>query len=177
MRGKVDVRIANDGPELAEVDSYQVRHPQFEVVPAVQRRSRLPADGKTRIVPVPFGAPDADADAVVVLGVRTGVGVRTVTVPLADGDPGLARGHRTACGAQAVERASAIELGPVWTPDVHGLSTTLRLTRRGSGSVVVSELRGNAPPAARRTRSPRARLASPFPCSPRSTTANRCRSW
>lgn len=147
VRGKVDVRIANEGAEPVEVESYQVRHPQFDVVPAAQRRSRLPADGKPRIVPVPFGAPDceatADAGAVVVLEVRTGHGSQEVVVPLADGEPGLSRAHRMACGAEAVTDAASIELGPAWTPGSDGLRTTLRLTRRGSGAVVVRELRGN----------------------------------
>jgi hypothetical protein len=147
VRGKVDVRIANRGAEVVEVESYQVRHPQFERVPPAQRRSRLPADGEPRIVPVPFGAPRCDArddgGAVVVMGVRSSGGAREVTVPLADGEPGLARAHRLACGAAAVADAAALELGPTWTPGTDGLRTALRLNRRGTGPVVVTELRGN----------------------------------
>src|SRR5688500_18982423 len=52
VRGKVDVRITNEGRSEVVVESYQVRHPMFEVVPADDRSSRLPPDGRERIVPV-----------------------------------------------------------------------------------------------------------------------------
>ena len=127
VRGKVDVRIANDGAndgaDEVVVERYQVRHPLFEVVPAYDRRSALPTDGRPRIVPVPFGTPGCEADAdvttgaVVVVTVRTGQAVRGVSVPLADGQPGLVREHRRACATAAVAAVADVALGPPWAPD------------------------------------------------------------
>jgi hypothetical protein len=152
VRGKVDVRIANEGASDVEVDSYQVRHPLFEIVPATDRPSTLPNDGQARIVPVAFGAPRCTATdtsgAVVALALRTADGVREVTVPLIDSDPGLARAHRLACGEKAVTDATSLDLGPdfVTGPDADGelvLRTALRLERRGPEPVVVTEMLGN----------------------------------
>lgn len=147
VRGKVDVRLDNDGTRPLRVESVQVRHPLFARLPPTQRRSRIPADGDPRIVPVPFGDPlcaAADAaGAVVVLGVRTEQGLRDVEVPLRDGEPGLLRAHRLACQAAAVQEAAAVELGPEWERVPAGLRTTLRLTRRGAGEVEVREVGGN----------------------------------
>lgn len=147
VRGKVDVRIANDGADEVVVERYQVRHPLFEVVPPYDRRSALPPDGRARIVPVPFGAPDCEGDvatgAVVVVTVRTGEELREVSVPLADGRPGLEREHHRACATAAVRAAADVELGPPWVPDGSTLRAALRLTRTGPGEVAVTEVSGS----------------------------------
>jgi hypothetical protein len=147
VRGKVDVRIANEGPQEVHVETYRIQHPLFESVPTSRRDSRLPADGARRIVPVPFGAPRCAADdageAVVVVGVRTGRGMREVVVPLADGEPGLRRAHRLACAAAAAAEAVELDLAPGTLVDGPVLSTQLQLRRRGPGEVAVTEVGGN----------------------------------
>lgn len=147
VRGKVDVRIANGGADEVVVERYQVRHPLFEVVPPYDRRSALPPDGRARIVPVPFGAPDCQADvatgAVVVVTVRSGEELRDVSVPLADGRPGLEREHHRACATAAVRAAADVTVGPPWVPDGSTLRAALRLTRRGPGEVAVTEVSGS----------------------------------
>lgn len=147
VRGKVDVRVDNDGPRPVSVEQLQIRHPMFAPLPPTSRQTRLPDDGDPRIVPVPFGEPRCDttddSGAVVVLGVRTERGLEDVVVPLADGEPGLVRAHRLACGAAAVRAAVDVSLGPPWSPaPAGGLRTSLRLDRRGEGQVRVTELSG-----------------------------------
>lgn len=147
VRGKVDVRIANLGQAPVEVEHYRVEHPLFEPVPAHARRSNLPPDGEARIVPVPFGEPRCDATdpdgARVLVGVRSGDGVREVAVPLVDGEPGLVRAHRLACAAADVRAAVGLDLGP-WSLEPGPVArTTLRLQRRGPGQVAVTGLGGN----------------------------------
>lgn len=151
VRGKVDVRLVNDGPGPAEVETLRLEHPLFEPVEVLERRSTLPPDGQERIVPVPFGAPRCDADdaagAVVVLAVTTSDGVRDVEVPLTDGEPGLVRAHRIACAADDVGEQVALSLGPEWrhetTDGARVLVTSLRLDRRGEQPVRVTQLSGN----------------------------------
>lgn len=151
VRGRADIRIANRGPGTVELEHYRVEHPLFARVDRLPRRSTLPPDGRERIVPVPFGAPRCEVDdptgARVVVGVRTGDGVRDVAVPLSDGEPGLVRAHRLACAAQAVTAAASFDLGPQWVPEQgpEGLTarTTLRLERRGPGTIAVTQLSGN----------------------------------
>ena len=147
VRGKVDVRIANAGPGPVEIEAYRVEHPLFEPVAPFARRSRLPGDGKARIVPVPFGAPRCDAEqdreARVVVTMRTEGVAREVAVPLADGEPGLARAHRLACAVEAVAQTAQLELGP-WTLGPGLVArTTLRLQRRGPGEVAVLAVGGS----------------------------------
>lgn len=151
VRGKVDVRITNEGRSEVVVVSYQVRHPMFDVVPPDDRSSRLPPDGRERIVPVSFGEPLCEATeaegAVAVLGVRSSEGVRELSVPLADGEPGLARAHRLACAAAAAQEAATFAFGPPWTteqtPTGPALRTVLRLERQGEADVAVSSVGGN----------------------------------
>lgn len=147
VRGRVDVRIANAGPGPVEIERYRVEHPMFEPVPPLVRTSRLPPDGRSRLVPVPFGAPRCDvADprgARVVVGLRTAAGVRDVPVPLDDGEPGLVRAHRLACASAAVTAAAGLDLAPWHLEPGPGARTALRLQRRGPGEVVVTELGGN----------------------------------
>jgi hypothetical protein len=146
VRGKVDVRIANLGPGPAEIERYRVEHPMFAPVPAVDRRSVLPPDGRLRIVPVPFGAPRCEVQdargARVVVGLRTADGVHDVAVPLADGTPGLERAHRLSCAAAEVEAAASIELTPWSVQPGPAARTALRLHRRGPGEVVITTLGG-----------------------------------
>lgn len=147
VRGRVDVRLANDGEQPVDVETLQVEHPMFAPVPALQRSSTLPPDGQPRIVPVPFGAPRCNvedpAGARVVVGVRTAEGVRDVAVPLADGEPGLERAHRLACAVERVGEVVALELGG-WSvgPDLQGTGT-LRLARRATGEVAVTSVGSN----------------------------------
>lgn len=147
VRGKVDVRLDNDGRRALRLERLQVRHPLFATVPPTTRSSTIPADGEPRIVPVPFGEPlcdgSADGEAVVVLGVRTEQGVEDVVVPLRDGEPGLLRAHRLACAAAAVQAAAAVSLGPPWSREGSRLRTALHLQRRGEGTVAVTQLTGN----------------------------------
>ena len=160
VRGKVDVRIANEGEAPVEVERWQVRHPMFGDVAPVERPSTLVPDGVERIVPVPFGPARCDADdpagAVVVLTVRADDGRREVAVPLVDREPGLLRAHRQACAVEALTATASVELVPPWVRDPDrpdALRTTLVLRRRTPGVVTVDEVRGNVlfsvePPAA-----------------------------
>lgn len=145
VRGRVDVRIANQGGTPVEIASYRIEHPLFELVPVLERTSTLPADGRARIVPVPFGAPRCDTDdadgAQVVVGLQTADGVRDVAVPLADGEPGLVRAHRLACSADAVQAAVEFALGG-WVLDGDVARATLTVRRRAAGEVVVSGVVG-----------------------------------
>ncbi len=147
VRGKVDVRIANHGQAVVEVESYRVEHPMFASLAAHERRSTLPADGRARIVPVPFGDPRCDVSdsrgAHVVVGLRTPDGPRDVVVPLTDGEPGLVRAHRLACAVDAVARAVQLDLRP-WSLEPGPVArTSLRLQRRGPGEIVVAGISGS----------------------------------
>ncbi|MFP5218618.1 MAG: hypothetical protein ACLGIG_02615 [Actinomycetes bacterium] len=156
VRAKVDVLIANSGSEPVNVTTWQIRHPLFEPIPPVERESVLPADGATRIVPVPFGKPlcdrtDGDADgAVVVLQVVGPDGAeRETVVPLEDREPGLVRAHRLACAAERVTAIAALDLAPPYERDTADgrprLRTRLALDRRGPGTLTVvgGSLTGN----------------------------------
>lgn len=151
VRGKVDVRITNRGPGTVRIESYQVRHPMFDVVAPAARSSTLPDDRDERIVPVPFGAPRCEvtdpSGALVVLGVRTAAGMRDVEIPLPDGEPGLVRAHRLACDAAAVTESVTFDLGPAFVretgPAGPVLRTALHLRRRGTQPVTVTQLTGN----------------------------------
>lgn len=152
VRGKVDIRIANDSDQQVEVVAWQVRHPLFEVVPPTDRPSSVPPDGRERIVPVPFGAArceddrDVATDPVVVLTVLAGSGQRRVTVPLDDGPTGLVRAHRLTCAAEAVTDAVdlRIDSGRVDGSGADAvLRTALLLTRAGPGAAEVTDVRGN----------------------------------
>lgn len=142
VRGKVDVRIANRGPRELQVRRLQVRHPMFAQVPAYDRETPLPADGRERIVPVPFGAARCDVTgaggAVVVLTLPD----REVAVPLRDGSPGLVRAHDMACAADAVTDAAVVELSD-WTRDGDRVRADLRLRRTAAGRVVVTQVEGS----------------------------------
>lgn len=146
VRGRVDVRLANDGEQPVEVETLRVEHPMFTPVPVLERTSTLPPDGRPRIVPVPFGDPrcgiDDPAGARVVVGVRAGQTVRQVAVPLADGEPGLLRAHRLACAVERVAEVVELELAG-WSsgPDLQGTGT-LSAVRRGAGQVVVTSVGG-----------------------------------
>lgn len=147
VRGRVDVRLVNDGDRPVDVASLRVEHPMFAPVPALARSSALPPDGRPRIVPVPFGAPRCGVDdatgARVVVGVRTADGVRYVEVPLLDGEPGLVRAHRLACAVERVAEVVDLELAD-WSvgPSLQG-DGTLRLTRRAAGAVAVAAVGSN----------------------------------
>lgn len=147
VRGRVDVRIANHASGPVEIARYRIEHPLFEPVPVLERTSTLPADGRARIVPVPFGQPRCDADsgegAQVVVGLQTDDGVRDVAVPLADGEPGLVRAHRLACAAEAVTEAVGLDLAAGKLGADLILRTALVLQRRGPGDIAVTELGGN----------------------------------
>jgi hypothetical protein len=144
VRGRVDVRLANGGDRAVDVEALRVDHPMFAAVPALQRRSTLPPDGRARIVPVPFGAARCDVDdpagARVVVGVRSDDGVHEVSVPLADGEPGLVRAHRLACAVERVGEVVEVALDG-WTvgPDLVGTGV-LRLVRRSAGEVTVASV-------------------------------------
>ena len=151
VRGKVDVRLINDGRAPVEVASLQLRTPLYETVPALQRASMLPPDGEPGVVPVPFGSARCEAadarGADVLLAVRTAEGVVDVPVPLTDGDPGLVRDHRLACASTAVSDVVELSLGPALVRDDSSqpprLRTTLRAERRSSGRVEVTQLSRN----------------------------------
>jgi hypothetical protein len=147
VTGRVQVALANRGPAPVEVVRFQVRHPMFATVPAEDRESVL-RPGATAVRPLPFGAPRCDvtddSGAVVVLGVRGGDGsaatVTEVTVPLAEGGPGLAAWHATACAAAAVGDVVEFELGPALAVEDGGarLRTSLRAERTGPGEITVT---------------------------------------
>ena len=86
-RGKVDVRMRNAGSGDVEVETWQLRHPMVESVPAVTRRSRLPGGGDVVVRPLPFGPPRCTvvdpSGATVVLGLQELLD-RTCLVPKAD---------------------------------------------------------------------------------------------
>lgn len=137
VRGKVDVRLTNEGEREVEVVSYRVRHPMWEQVPATQRESRV-APGATVLRPVDFGAPLCDvtdpSGAVVDLEVRGPDGVTPVAVPLPDDGPGLVRAHEVACAAEAAADVAVPEFGDEWVADGEGLRSTLSLRRPGGGT-------------------------------------------
>lgn len=144
VQGKVDLYIANVGAAPVDVASYQVRHPMFEVVPATERASTLPADGRELITPVTFGKPRCavtSADGAQV-AVRLASGEELV-LPLPDREPGLLRAHRLACAAEAVQQVATTTLGPPYVRDGGVVRTVLRLERRSPGAVVVPELLGS----------------------------------
>jgi len=150
VRGKVDLRLANSGPDVVQVERFQVRSPLFTEVPPYDRRSTLVADGAERIVPVPFGSPRCDvqagAGAVLALFVRDGDQLREVTVPLVDREPGLVRAHRTACAKEAVAGTARVELTGPWTRDPtrrRHLLGRLRLARAAPGRLAVGEVGSN----------------------------------
>ena len=150
VRGKVDLRLANHGPDVVQVERFQVRSPLFAEVPPYDRRSTLDADGEERIVPVPFGDPRCEvqdgAGAVLALSVRSGDQLREVTVPLVDREPGLVRAHRTACAREAVAGTARVEVTGPWTRDPADrdrLRGRLRLVRTTPGRLVVDEVGSN----------------------------------
>lgn len=131
---------------------FQVRHPMFATVPPEDRESVL-RPGGTAVRPLPFGEPRCevagDRGAVVVLGVRRGAGsdgmVTEVTVPMAEGQPGLAAWHATACTVAEVGETARFGLGPESAVEQDGtrLRTTLRAERRGPGEIAVTDV-GNS---------------------------------
>ena len=154
VRGKVDLRLANRGPDVVQVERFQVRSPLFAEVAPYERPSELLADGEESIVPVPFGSPRcevqdgaaAQAGAVLALVVRSGNQLREVTVPLVDREPGLVRAHRTACAIAAVTGTAAVELTGPWTrdpADPRRLLGRLRLGRTAPGRLAVVEVGSN----------------------------------
>ena len=146
VRGKVDLRLANRGPDVVEVERFQVRSPLFATVAPYDRPSELVADGQESIVPVPFGEPLCDVQdgsgAVVVLTVRTGDRLHDVAVPLVDREPGLVRAHRLDCERAAVTDTAAVELAGSWERDADGrrLHGRLHLTRLAPGRLAVSDV-------------------------------------
>ena len=151
VQGKVDLYVTNTGSGEVAVDGYQVRHPMFEVLPMTPRTSLLPNDGQHRVVPIPFGKPRCDVQeatgAQVVVRVQRGDEVEDVTLPLGDREPGLVRAHRLACAADAVAAVAAFELRTDGRRQQTGrgevLETTLHLSRRAPGEVIVTEMIGS----------------------------------
>ena len=148
VRAKADLRLVNTGTAEVRFATLQVRHPLFEQLPPVERRTVLPADGEVRLVPVPLGAPRCDRDdpagATLVAGVDDG---SELSLPLVDREPGLVRAHRLACATAAVQEVVTVELRTdgvrTATPQGPGLAMTLHLDRRSRGAVSVTELSGS----------------------------------
>lgn len=141
VRGKVDVRVTNEGDREVSLVSYQVRHPLYEEVPPTERESRV-APGATVLRPVDFGEPRCDVSdptgAVVVVEVKEADRVTPVALPLPDEGPGLARAHEIACAAQAVADVAAPAFGERWTAAGDAVESTFSVRRPDGRSEAVS---------------------------------------
>jgi hypothetical protein len=137
VRAKADVRLINLGSSEARLATLQVRHPLFERLPPMERRTVLPPTVTSISCRSPSGS----------LGVTGRPGWRVVGsrcadlrrgrgggAPAARPEPGLVRAHRLACATAAVEELVIVELRTdgtrTSTPRGAGLAMTLHCSAR-----------------------------------------------